>query len=132
DCTFTALQQPIPRILPHRFQKSIASAGGMLVIVKQALVRKAREEIQDIPFVHRNAAADSLGSLQVPSAREDGEPAEQRFLSFVQQVVAPVDQRLERLLSGESRSRSARKQAESLVEPLLDLLDRHRPNPRRG
>ena len=76
-------------------------------------------------------AHDRLGRLQRPAAGEHRQPPQQRPLRLGEQVVAPVDQRPQRLLAGQRRAAAAGQQPEAVVQPRRDLLHRQRLHPRR-
>ena len=64
------------------------------------------------------ARADLLGRLQLEAAGEDREPAEQQLLVRLEQVVAPLERRGQRLLPGRRGVAAAAQQAEAVVEPV--------------
>ena len=70
------------------------------------------------------AGGDLLGRVEREAAGEHREAPEHRALALGQQLVAPVDRRLQRLLAGQHRARAAGEQPEAVVEPGRDLLDR--------
>ena len=76
--------------------------------------------------------ADSLGRRQIATAEEHRQPFEHALLVVEQQLVAPVDHRPQCLLARQRRARTTGEQAEPIVEPGGDLLDREGPGPSRG
>src|SRR5262245_40947012 len=57
---------------------------------------------------------------------------QQRLLVLSEQIVAPIDQRAQRLVAWLCGAISARQQSEAVVEPCCQLLDRHDTHARRG
>ena len=68
-------------------------------------------------------AHDLLGRVEREAAGEHREAAEHGAFALGQQVVAPVDRRLQRLLAGQHGACAAGQQPEAVVEPGRDLLD---------
>ena len=65
---------------------------------------------------------DLLGGIERAAAGEHGQPREERLFPFVEQLVAPLEGRAQRLLpSGASRAPPV-SNVEALSEPLDDLL----------
>ena len=79
------------------------------------------------PPAHTPSAADS----SKPSG-EHREPGPQPLLGLAAQLVAPVDERAQRLLPGQRRPAPAGEQAEPVVQAVGELLDGQRAQPRRG
>ena len=84
--------------------------------VSVARVRGCRASRQD-PL-----GRDGGRRLERPAAGEDRQSAEQPAVRLVEQVPAPVDERLERLLARHRGPTSARQQPEPVTEALGDLL----------
>lgn len=63
---------------------------------------------------------------------EDSHPAEQHLLLGSEQVVAPVDERTERLLAWKRSAAPARKDLEAFVETLGEVGDAQDLHPSRG
>ena len=79
----------------------------------------------------RGRAADGLDRLELEAAREDGEPAEQRLLVRLEQVVAPLQRGGEGVLARGRRAARAAQHAEAVVEPLRDRRRAERAQARR-
>ena len=73
----------------------------------------------------------SAASSEQPPANTD-EPLEHPPLVVEQQVVAPLDDRAERLLAGQGGAGAARQQPEPVVEAVGELLHRDQPAPGGG
>jgi hypothetical protein len=67
------------------------------------------------------AGADGPGRVETEPAREHGEAPEQDPLLVGQEVVAPVDRRLQGLVAGGGVPRAAHEQREAVAETGLDL-----------
>ena len=72
-----------------------------------------------------------LDPFEPEPAGEHREAPEQAPLVVVEQVVAPVERRAQRLLARQRGAAAAGEQAEAVVEPRGDLLDRQRARPAR-
>ena len=68
------------------------------------------------------ASTHVLGGLERPRGWEHRQAAEQLPFDIRQQLVTPVHGRLERPLPRDRRPRAAGEQAESVLQPRLDLL----------
>jgi len=69
-----------------------------------------------------SAGAERLSGLEGEPAGEDRQSLEQQALGFEQQCIAPVDRCLKRLVARDGGARAAGQQAESVMQPLEDLL----------
>src|SRR5207244_2238916 len=69
--------------------------------------------------------------LEVEGRGEDAEPAEEHALGVVEQLVAPLDRREQRLLPREGGAGAAGQQPAAVVEPVGEPLERERPDARR-
>ncbi len=78
------------------------------------------------------AGAHVLDRLELEAAGEDREPPEQRPLVRVEQVVAPLERRGQRLLARRRRVAPAAEHAEAIVEPLGDRRRAQRSDAARG
>ena len=75
-------------------------------------------------------AGDGLRGVEVESAHEHRQPAEQDALGFGQQRVRPVDRGAQGLLAPHRGARAAGQQAEAVVQAVEDLGQRQRAHPR--
>src|SRR5262249_48446024 len=71
-----------------------------------------------------------LDRVQHEAAREDREPPEERRLVRREQVVAPVERRLERLLARRGRAASCAEETEPVVETVGERRRGERVDPR--
>ena len=117
------LHEPFARILAERLEEAIATLAGELAVNNhQGLADQPRQQIEDVLLVDAVASTYVFSSLERPRGWEHRQPAEQLPFDIRQQLVTPVHGRLERPLPGDGRSRAAGEQAESVLQPRLDLL----------
>src|SRR4051794_30246224 len=91
-------------------------------------VYQLAEEIEHQEILDSVAGTDSLRRLEGPAARKDRETTQQVLFGVGQKIVAPVDQRTERLLAGERCPATARQQAQAVVKSSGDLIRREHPD----
>src|ERR1051325_7938622 len=84
--------------------------------------------VEDLPLA---ISTDFLRRLQRPASGKDGESLEQGFLAVFQQIVTPVDERPQRLLSWQRRAAASGEESEAILQATLQLLDGQRAYPRR-
>ena len=87
--------------------------------------------LQDVERVDLVVTRDHLRGVEREPSREHRQPIEHRAFGFGQQLVGPVDRRLERLVARDRRAAPAGEHPEPLVEPLEDLGRRDGPRPGR-
>ena len=80
----------------------------------------------------RPVTDDRVCDRRRPAAGEHRQPAQQPVVVLGQEVPAPVDERVERLLARDRGPAAAGEQPEPVTEPLRDVVRRHRRDPRRG
>ena len=78
------------------------------------------------------ARGHSLGGGQVKSPGEHRQAGQHRPLGAGQQIPRPLDHRPQRLLPRRGRPRPPGQQGEPLVQPGIQLGQRHHPQPGRG
>src|ERR1051326_3350746 len=120
-----SLLQLLGGILPQRLQHAIPEGSvGLWLGLHQRLVYQLAEQVQ------RGARCrfrDGTGGIQRPTSTEDRQILEKRTFGFVQQVVAPVDERSQRAVPGQRVATAASQQLEALVQPRRELLHREGP-----
>ena len=128
----SVLDKPFSRILAHGLQQPVATSAVALLgtttrLLSTSEVRRSSTSSSSTPppAQTRSAAA----SVHPPANTESRCNSE--LLRIAQQVVAPVDQRAQRLLARQRRARTSCKESETLVQLAIDLLDRKRSHPRR-
>lgn len=118
-------------VLADRLQHAVSRLARDLGVGQdQRLVDQVAEHPQDVLGPQSAARADLLGHVERPPAGEDRQPPQQDPLGLVEQLVAPVDRRPERLLPGRGRSVAHRQQPEPVLDPGVDLL--HGQHPAQG
>ena len=138
------LREPLIAVLPDRFEHSVsvftAKAG---LHVYERLIGQLGEDIHHLPIrkartTRRGAyrlrirvRADALRSLQREPAHEDGKPAHQQALLLCEQFVAPIDQRLQRLVARQHAATASGQQSEPIAQARRNLLHGEGFNPRR-
>ena len=122
--------EPVLGILADRLERPVAAGLGLQA--DERFLDQRGQEFQHVCDVEPRSGADSFGPLQRPAAGKHGESPEQRALYQVQQIVAPVDQRAQRLLARRCCSAALRQQPEAIVEPFGNRLHRQRAQPRGG
>src|SRR5262249_24491800 len=70
------------------------------------------------------SVADRFGGIEVEPASEHAQDSEDRSLAIREQVIAPIERSLHRLLPGWSGARAAGQHPNAVVEPCSDLLGR--------
>ena len=113
--------EPLLRVLSHRLHQPVALAIGLHG--DKRFVDQVRQEIEYIALRYVAAGTHGFRGVERPAPRKDREPAQQRALVFRQQVVAPVDQRAQRLLARHRSAVSSCQKAETVRESRGDRLD---------
>ena len=126
--------QPVARVLSNRLQQVVARRAAAVDHDERAS-DEATERVERVEGRVatggglRGEPGDLGRRLERAAPGEDGEAPEQPPLVIGQQVPAPVDQRLEGLLSRQRRPSAAGEQAETVSEPQRDLLHRQERHP---
>ena len=122
------LVEPLARVQANGLEQAVAAlAGGALVGGDKRLLDETCEHVGDARTVELAAGAHALDRLELEAAGEDREPTKQRPLVRLEQVVAPLQRRRERLLPRRRRVAHAAEHAEAVVEPLRDRRRTERP-----
>jgi len=117
------LHEAFARILADRLEEPVpALAGELPVKHHEGFTDQPRQQIEHVVLADAVASTHVLSSLERPRRREYRQPAKQLSFDIRQELVTPVHGRLERPLPRDGRSRAAREQAESVLQPRLDLL----------
>ena len=107
-------------VQPHGLEQPVAAVGPAVVEADERLLDEASEHVGDLRRLEEVACADRLGGAELEPAREDAEAAEEDALVGLEEIVAPAERRLERLLPRRRLARPRAKQAEAIVEPRCD------------
>ena len=120
----TRLGKPLDAILADRLKRAEAAVGALHERpVDERVERTDREpeRVQEVGCCSRRKAR-----------REHGERAQRLLLVLLEQVPAPVDERPQRLVPRQGRTRSRAEQGEPVVEARRKFVDGHGAQPRRG
>ncbi len=115
--SFSALVETIERVRAYRLQEAIPKLVACPYRGKQRLFDERRKAIQRV-FTH-----DGDRGVERKGSAEDSEASEDGALARLEKVVAPVDERPQRLLARRFVSRCACQQPEARGEPIVDLAD---------
>ncbi len=126
------LDQALLSVLAHGLEQTVAGIRAALALHHhQRLVDQAREQVHDLELVRRLARHPGR-RFQRPPTREHREPPEQTLLLGRELVVAPLDRRPQGLVPRHRGPAAAGQQAEAIIQPGSDLIQREDPDPRRG
>src|SRR4029077_20102925 len=92
--------EPACGVAPDRLEEPVAPRPVAILARHERLLDQVGEEERDLHGLETVAGTDLLGGLEREPARKDREAAEQRAFLGGEQVMAPVERRLERLLPG--------------------------------
>ncbi len=123
------VRQPSRGELANGLQHPEADPGRCLDRMDEGVVDEPvervehRERVEPVDIdVAVAIGGDGFGRVQRPSVHEDRQPTEERSFSRGEQVVAPGDRALQRLLPGQHHSGAAGEDAEGVVETVEDAL----------
>ena len=119
--------EPLARVQPDRLEQPVAPLASALVRGDERLLDEAREHVGAPRDVETGAGADGFDRAELEAAGEDAEPPQQHPLVRLEQVVTPLERRLERLLPRRRRAAAGAEEPEAVVEPLG-----HRSGPERA
>ena len=89
--------------------------------LQQRLVHQGGEQVENVEALDAVAGAHLPGGFEAETAGEHRQATQQRPLAVGEQVVAPLDHRLKRRLTGRHRPGVPRQQAEIIPERRRDL-----------
>ena len=110
-------REALGRVLADRVEQAQALVLGD----HERLVDQARRQAGDAPALDRAAGAHVLGGVERERAREHRQAPEQQALLAVEQLVAPVDRRAQRLLAGERRAAAVAEDVEAVAQARGEL-----------
>ena len=122
-------QEAIVRVLAHGLQQVETVGPGRH---HQRLVHESRHQVEDGIAVERSVRQDLLGRLDGEASAEHGQSTEDELLRRFQEVVAPLDGRLQGLLACHCSPAPARQQPEPVVQTVGDCCWTHHADPRCG
>src|SRR6185369_9638013 len=123
DLGLTAFHEPLTRVDANRLEQAIPCGPIAGIRHDKRLCNERREQRNDASRLDTVARANTFRSVEREAAGEDRQTGEERALDFTQELVAPVDRRLQRGLTVEAPVGAGEK-TESIVEALGDLLRR--------
>ena len=112
------------RKLADRLQHPVARTVVEPLHHDERLLDQRGDEIEHVVSCERSRAADRLGGGEIETANENAQPVEQDLLAFVQEIVRPRDERMQRLLPLQRHATAAGQKLEAIVETHVDLGDR--------
>ena len=127
----TTRRQTLGRILPNRFQKSVARGVFTLEKNHQRFLDETRHQIEHFRFIDVARRAHGFRRLEREAAREHRQMIEQPLLLVREQLVAPVDGRPKRLMSRQRRATPSDEKTKPVVESLREPLYRDGTEPSR-
>ena len=124
------LREARRRELADGLQHPVPDVVALGVDLHQRLVDEPRQQVEHRVRVDLVVGGDRLGRGDGEPARERRQASHQHALLRVQQIVAPRDRRLERLLARHRSARATGEEAEAVVEPVGDAPRVHHAHPR--
>ena len=118
--------QPPHRVAANRLEQPVAPQPVAVLARDERLIDEVGEQECDLDGLEAVAGAHLLDRLQDEATRENREPPEERRLVGREEVVTPVERRLERLLAGRGRAASCTKETEPIVETVGECGGRER------
>ena len=112
--------------------EAIPSPHARALADDEGAVDEPRKHVDHVGDRCSTGRPDRLRGLEVERAGKRGEPAEERALVRLEEVVAPGDRRFERLLPGSRRPASADEQPEAVGQSLDELVEAERAEPDSG
>ena len=114
------------RVLPDRLQHGEPESTAVeLGPADQAVVHERAQDLEHVEV----GAADGLGGLQRPPAREHRQPGEQPLLVGVEELVAPRDRGLQRALAFGEIASAAGEHRQALLESRRQRVQIEDPHP---
>ena len=117
------------RVEADRLQQPVAAVADAVVGRDQRLLDQARKYVGDLAPVEAVAGTHRLDRGQFEASGEDGQAAEEDSLVVGEQLVAPLEGRLQRLLARRRGAAACAQQPEAVVQPLRDRVRPQRAEP---
>ena len=112
-----------PAELAHRLEHPVAHRAAGVEHGEQRLVDERAHVVERVVTEH------GIRAVEREAVVEDRQPAQRATLGVAQQVPRPVDDREQGLVPVGRGAVAAAQQREPVVEPPVDVLDRHRAHP---
>src|SRR5438445_6731150 len=116
----------------RRLEQAILRRGTREIRRHERLTDQVREAIDDLRGWEESTRRNRTRRLQREGPGEDRQATQDHPLRVGQQLVAPFECRVQRLLTRQRRPDAGREQSEAIVEAGGDALDAERGDPRRG
>jgi hypothetical protein len=113
DLGLTAFDEPLTRVDANRLQQAIPCRPIAGIGDDERLCNERSEQRDDAPRLDAVARANTFGSVERKAAGEDRETREEGALHLAEELVAPVDRRLQRGLPVEAPLGTARRRNRS-------------------
>jgi hypothetical protein len=124
--------QPAPSVLPDRLQHPVAGPPAPGVCEDYRLLHQPGQHLEDLLRREVRAAADELGSLQLEAVGEDRQPAPEDAFALGQQLEAPIDRGVQRLVPAAGGPAARAQQPEAIPEPVDYMVHGQRPQAHGG
>src|SRR3984957_12398187 len=125
NLVWTDVGQPFGGVLANCLQQSVADHQSRRVRYHQGLVDESSEESDHIEFFNIAEAADLFSCVELESAGEHRQAPEQDLFGFGEQVIGPVDDSTQGLMTRKSRSASSGEQPETFIKAVVQVGQRH-------
>jgi hypothetical protein len=119
---FAGFGEPSGRVRSDRLQQAVANRPAVVVGHDERLVHQPGEGREDLVAPDGPPGTERLGGSQAEAAGEHGEPAEHGLVGLVEERMAPVDRRGERLVPAVGPAGPSHEQLEPIVQGGIDLL----------
>ena len=126
------LDEPVEAVLADGLQHPVARHRGRVIQGDERLVHELTEERDRVARAAPGRHGDRLDGIERRAADEHRQQSEHPALRLGQQVVAPVERGLERLLAGQRRPAAADQEVEAIVQTIGDRGDGEDGDARRG
>ena len=128
-----ALDQPFQRIGPGRLQQPITGLALGMVDAHQRFRDQRRQRLDHLPIRQSLCVrGDLFRRRQREAAGEHSQPAQQDPFRGAEQLMAPIERRVQSLMARQRRSPAAGQDAEPFVEPGGERGEAERKDVRRG
>src|SRR5262249_39523397 len=118
---FVGVAQLETGVLPHRLVQPVPGQPGQVLLHHERLVDQGRQQVQRVGGHPGVNGADAADVVEVEAAGEHRQPAQQPLLVAGQEVVAPCDGGVERLVAGQPGPAARGEQDETVGQPVEDL-----------
>ena len=126
------LRQPLAGVHADGLEEPVAAPRGALLDRHERLLGEPRERIRRHLRVEAVAGAHLLDGVELEPAGEYGQPPEEHRFVGLEQVVAPLQRRRQRLLPRRRGVAAVAQDPEAVVEPLRDRRRAQRAESTRG